>query len=187
MLSFCCVDLTTVFHSANQHFKADHGYVCFGLCMQFELSCWTDDVLGKCKTAPLSPPACRFASASAGSYGFVNYSHHDEAVHAIVSMNGQTIGSKPLKCAWGRHQPRQTPVPPLQLLQMQHQMQNELGLLGAQGMLSTMRPIIQMPGAMQVPSQLPHVGVPQLLPPQHAQQALQQQVVLNSIFPWGHI
>ena len=29
---------------------------------------------------------------------------HAEAVHAIVGMNGQTVGGKPLKCSWGRHQ-----------------------------------------------------------------------------------
>ena len=98
-------------------------------------------------------------------------------------MNGQTVGSKSLKCAWGRHQPRQTPVPPIQLLQMQHQMQNDLGFLGPQGLLSPMRPMIQMPGAMQVPGQLQNVGLTQLPPPQ---QALQQQALLNSIFPWGH-
>lgn len=124
-------------------------------------------------------------SASAGSYGFVNYSQHIEAVYAIITMNGQTVGNKPLKCAWGRHQPRQTQVPHLQLLQMQQQqqMQNELGFLGPQAMLS---PMIQMPGTVQIPSQMPHVGMPQLPHPQHAQQALQQQALLNSIGLWGH-
>ncbi len=29
---------------------------------------------------------------------------HSDAVHAIVGMNGQMLGGKPLKCSWGRHQ-----------------------------------------------------------------------------------
>ena len=41
-----------------------------------------------------------------GSYGFVQFQHHEEAVRAIVSMNGQKLGGKALKCSWGRHQNR---------------------------------------------------------------------------------
>ena len=114
----------------------------------------------------------------AGSYGFVSYSHHAEAVTAIVSMNGQVVGGKALKCAWGQHQPRQPPLPPPGMLQMQ----NQLGFLGAQGMLASMGPMLQMPAAMQMPNRLQFQNAPQLPSPQ---QALQQQVLLNSNLPLG--
>lgn len=38
-----------------------------------------------------------------GSYGFVRYKSHQDAVHAIVGMNGQSLGGKVMKCSWGRH------------------------------------------------------------------------------------
>lgn len=38
-----------------------------------------------------------------GSYGFVRFKSHDDAVKAIVGMNGQALSSKVLKCSWGRH------------------------------------------------------------------------------------
>ena len=101
-------------------------------------------------------------------------------------MNGQIIGNKPVKCAWGRHQPRQSQVPAIQMLHVQYQMQNELAFLGPQGMLSPMRHMIQMPGAMQMPTQLQNLGLPQLLHPQNAQQALQQQGLLSSMGLWSH-
>ncbi|KAK9813604.1 hypothetical protein WJX73_010245 [Symbiochloris irregularis] len=44
-----------------------------------------------------------------GSYGFVQFEQHVEAVHAIVGMNGQVVGGKPLKCSWGRHQTSRGP------------------------------------------------------------------------------
>lgn len=124
-----------------------------------------------------------------GSYGFVNYLHHAEAVHAIVAMNGHTIGDKAVNCAWGRHQPRQIHPPAIQMLQMQPQMQspmqNQLGFVAAQGMLTLMRPMIQMPAGLQMPNQPLNVGVPQLASPQLAQQALRQQAFLNSSLPLG--
>ena len=114
----------------------------------------------------------------AGSYGFVTFSNHAEAVNAIVTMNGQMVGGKPLKCAWGQHQPRQPPMPAPGMLQIQ----NQLGFLGAQGMLASMGPMLQMPGAMQVPNRLPFQNAPPMPSPQ---QALQQQVLLNTNLPLG--
>ena len=119
----------------------------------------------------------------AGSYGFVNFCHHAEAVNAIVTMNGQAVGDKALKCAWGRHQPRHAPMSALGLLQMQSQMQTQLGFLAPQGMLASMSPMLQMPAGMQLPSgmQMPNRlqldGTSQLS--QQAQQALQQHALLN--------
>ncbi|PSC75397.1 oligouridylate-binding 1-like [Micractinium conductrix] len=38
-----------------------------------------------------------------GSYGFVRYKNHQDAVRAIGGMNGQNLGGKVMKCSWGRH------------------------------------------------------------------------------------
>ncbi|PRW50946.1 oligouridylate-binding 1-like [Chlorella sorokiniana] len=38
-----------------------------------------------------------------GSYGFVRFKAHADAVRAIVGMNGQALGGKVMKCSWGRH------------------------------------------------------------------------------------
>ena len=82
-----------------------------------------------------------------GSYGFVQFQKHEDAVQAIVSMNGQVVGSKPLKCSWGRHQARQpTPAPgmSLNMMSLQH-----MGMMGAGGLMS------HGMGPLMVPAQLP--------------------------------
>jgi nucleolysin TIA-1/TIAR len=38
-----------------------------------------------------------------GGFGFVRFKSHDDAVHAILTMNGKVLGDKTLKCSWGRH------------------------------------------------------------------------------------
>ncbi|KDD72477.1 hypothetical protein H632_c3295p0, partial [Helicosporidium sp. ATCC 50920] len=38
-----------------------------------------------------------------GAYGFVRYRRHEDAVKAIVGMNGVRLGDKVVKCFWGRH------------------------------------------------------------------------------------
>ena len=38
-----------------------------------------------------------------GAYGFVRYKAHEDALRAIVGMNGAALGGKLLKCSWGRH------------------------------------------------------------------------------------
>jgi len=38
-----------------------------------------------------------------GSFGFVRYKAHEDAVRAILGMNGAALGGKTLKCSWGRH------------------------------------------------------------------------------------
>eukprot|EP00887_Chlorella_sp_A99_P001281 scaffold14.g1281.t1 len=38
-----------------------------------------------------------------GSYGFVRFKSHEDAVRAIVGMNGQVLVGKVVKCSWGRH------------------------------------------------------------------------------------
>lgn len=38
-----------------------------------------------------------------GAYGFVRYKTHEDAVRAIMGMNGHGMGGKLLKCSWGRH------------------------------------------------------------------------------------
>ncbi|KAL3147438.1 hypothetical protein ABBQ38_014500 [Trebouxia sp. C0009 RCD-2024] len=132
-----------------------------------------------------------------GGYGFVNYLDHSEAVHAIVAMNGHIIGNKAINCAWGRHQPHQPQPHAIHMLHMQPQIHSpmqshsQLGYVGGQGMLALMRPMIQMPAGIQMPNQLPNLGVPQLGSPQlaqhgqHAQQALLQQALLSSGLPVG--
>jgi len=37
-----------------------------------------------------------------GGYGFVRFQKHEDAVQAIVAMNGITINDKVLKCGWGK-------------------------------------------------------------------------------------
>ena len=100
-------------------------------------------------------------------------------------MNGQMVGNKALKCAWGRHQPRHAQMTTLGILQMQSQMQSQVGFLGGQGMLGSMGPMLQMPAGMQMPSQLHIQGTPLVPSAQQAQQALHQQVLLNANLPLG--
>lgn len=38
-----------------------------------------------------------------GSYGFIRYKNHQDAVNAITEMNGKTLAGKVLKCSWGKH------------------------------------------------------------------------------------
>ena len=38
-----------------------------------------------------------------GGFGFVRYKSHDDAVLAIIGMNGALLAGKQLKCSWGRH------------------------------------------------------------------------------------
>jgi nucleolysin TIA-1/TIAR len=38
-----------------------------------------------------------------GGFGFVRYKSHDDAVLAIVGMNGAVLAGRQLKCSWGRH------------------------------------------------------------------------------------
>ena len=116
-----------------------------------------------------------FVCLCAGSYGFVNYTSHAEAVQAIVAMNGKVIDNKALKCAWGRHQPHRNHGPVLGMLQVQ----NQLGFLGAQTMLGSINPMLGMPGGMQIPSQLQIPGPAQMPSHQHAQQ-LQQQALMHA-------
>ena len=47
-----------------------------------------------------------------GSYGFVQFERHEDAVRAIVNMNGGNLGGRALKCSWGRHQARRSLRPP---------------------------------------------------------------------------
>ncbi|DBA78486.1 TPA: hypothetical protein ACH3X2_007974 [Trebouxia sp. C0005] len=110
-----------------------------------------------------------------GSYAFVNYTSHAEAVQAIVAMNGKVISNKALKCAWGRHQPHRNHGPALGMLQVQ----NHLGFLGAQNMLGSMSPMLGMPGGVQIPNQLQIPGPAQMPSHQHAQQ-LQQQALMHA-------
>lgn len=112
----------------------------------------------------------------------MSYAKHEEAVNAIVAQNGQMLGEKPLKCSWGRHQPRQDSVAQVNLLQM-HQ------LMTAQALQQSMLSQSLMPGGLQggmpggmlgvmqggMPGGLsPGQGMlnPSLLP-QHAQHAAQ--------------
>jgi len=44
-----------------------------------------------------------------GSYGFVQFQKHEDAVRAIVNMNGGLVSGRALKCSWGRHQVRALP------------------------------------------------------------------------------
>ncbi len=44
-----------------------------------------------------------------GSYGFVQFERHEDAVRAIVNMNGGMVSGRALKCSWGRHQARSPP------------------------------------------------------------------------------
>ena len=114
----------------------------------------------------------------AGSYGFVNYTSHAEAVQAIVAMSGKVIGNRALKCAWGRHQHHRNHGPVLGMLQVQ----NQLGFLGAQTMLGSISPMLGMPGGMQIPNQLQIPGPAPMPPHQHAQQ-LQQQALMHAQQP----
>lgn len=45
-----------------------------------------------------------------GSYAFVHFQDHHSAVSAIAALNGHVINGKALKCSWGRHQARQSPM-----------------------------------------------------------------------------
>ena len=38
-----------------------------------------------------------------GAFGFVRFRLHNDAVRAIIGMNGAIIGGKSIKCSWGRH------------------------------------------------------------------------------------
>lgn len=107
---------------------------------------------------------------NAGSYGFVTFQRHEDAVSAIVTMNAQTLGNKSLKCSWGRHQPRQNTAN-MQMLQMQSQLQ----YLNAQAL---QQGLLQMPADLQVgmPSTQQLVAPLQLqaLQAQHGQHGQQQ-------------
>jgi len=35
-------------------------------------------------------------------FGFVRYNQHDSAARAIVGVNGRMIGSKAVRCSWGK-------------------------------------------------------------------------------------
>ena len=38
-----------------------------------------------------------------GAFGFVRFRLHNDAVRAIIAMNGSILGKKSIKCSWGRH------------------------------------------------------------------------------------
>jgi nucleolysin TIA-1/TIAR len=38
-----------------------------------------------------------------GAFGFVRFRYHNDAVKAILGMNGVALDGKPVKCSWGRH------------------------------------------------------------------------------------
>ncbi len=83
--------------------------------------------------------------------------------------------NNPLTCSWGRHEPRQNLLPALGMLQMQ----NHIGFLGAQNMLGSTSPMLQMSAGLQIPNKLQIAGAAQLLSPQHAQQ-LQPQALMHA-------
>lgn len=49
-----------------------------------------------------------------GSYGFVRFARHADAVRAIAHMNGCLVSGRTLKCSWGRHQISVQQVPCVQ-------------------------------------------------------------------------
>ena len=88
-------------------------------------------------------------SSRSPSHSCVPVQRHADAVHAIVGMNGQVLGNKPLKCGWGRHQLQQ---------QGSTALNNQLAMMGAfspmglmgpgpAGLVPGMAPMM-MPGAM---------------------------------------
>ena len=88
-------------------------------------------------------------SSRPAPHSCVPVQRHADAVHAIVGMNGQVLGNKPLKCGWGRHQLQQ---------QGSTALNNQLAMMGAfspmglmgpgpAGLVPGMAPMM-MPGAM---------------------------------------
>lgn len=43
-------------------------------------------------------------------YGFIMFKERENAAHAIVGLNGKTLGSKQIKCHWGREKEHQVPL-----------------------------------------------------------------------------
>ncbi|KAK9829495.1 hypothetical protein WJX72_006199 [[Myrmecia] bisecta] len=79
-----------------------------------------------------------------GNYGFVQFQRHEDAVRAIIGMNGQLLGGKALKCSWGRQQPRAASAAAANLALNLAQI--NLGLYGAgAGLPSMLPPQLQQP------------------------------------------
>lgn len=41
-------------------------------------------------------------------FGFVKYQNHDQATRAIIAMNGTVIGTRPVRCSWGKERANST-------------------------------------------------------------------------------
>lgn len=46
------------------------------------------------------------------SFGFIRFTSHESAGRAICAMNGRNLGSKPIKCSWGKERGPTTPTQP---------------------------------------------------------------------------
>ena len=109
----------------------------------------------------------------------MNFTSHAEAVQAIVAMNGQPLSNKMLKCSWGRHQPRQSSMFAMDMLQMQSQP----GFLGSQNMLGSINPMLQLPAGMHLANRPTVLGQIQMPLPQHAQQLQQPPPLMHAQQP----
>lgn len=90
-----------------------------------------------------------------GSYAFVRFEKHSEAVAAIVGMSGQNLAGRTVKCSWGRHQTATGSVAPTMMMGLSPAM---AGMLPHQAMLGSpgIQPMLmsQMTGNPMASTQL---------------------------------
>eukprot|EP00004_Rigifila_ramosa_P022120 TRINITY_DN5986_c1_g2_i1.p1 TRINITY_DN5986_c1_g2~~TRINITY_DN5986_c1_g2_i1.p1 ORF type:complete len:401 (-),score=86.45 TRINITY_DN5986_c1_g2_i1:27-1229(-) len=53
-------------------------------------------------------------------YAFLRFQSHEQAAHAILSMNGRSVSGKTLKCGWGKEKSAHPPMPQQRMYEYSH-------------------------------------------------------------------